>query len=73
MGNISRRWMLGATGGLIAGGLLKTQADALTVEAETAPLQTAQADPRRCSGRRPASWANGHPESSPGAVWVDPR
>ena len=37
MGNISRRAMLGATGGLIAGGLLKTQADALTVEAETAP------------------------------------
>ena len=32
MGNISRRAMLGATGGLIAGGLLKTQADALTGE-----------------------------------------
>ena len=50
MGNISRRAMLGATGGLIAGGLLKTQADALTVEVETAPLQTAQADPTKVLG-----------------------
>ena len=50
MGNISRRAMLGATGGLIAGGLLKTQADALTVEAETARLQTAQADPTKVLG-----------------------
>jgi hypothetical protein len=33
MSNISRRAMLGATGGLIAGGLLKTQANALTVAA----------------------------------------
>ena len=35
MGDISRRAMLGASGGLIAGGLLKTQADALTVPEAT--------------------------------------
>ena len=50
MGDISRRAMLGATGGLIAGGLLKTQADALTVGGEAAPLQTAQADPTKFLG-----------------------
>lgn len=50
MGSISRRAMLGATGGLIAGGLLKTQADALTVESEAAPPQTAQADPTKVLG-----------------------
>ena len=50
MTNISRRAMLGATGGLIAGGLLKTQADALTVEEEAARLQTAQADPTKVLG-----------------------
>ena len=50
MGNISRRAMLGATGGLIAGGLLKTQADAVTVGGEAAPLQTAQADPTKILG-----------------------
>ena len=50
MGNISRRAMLGATGGLIAGGLLKTQADARTVGAEAAPLQTPQADPTKFLG-----------------------
>ena len=50
MGDISRRAMLGATGGLITGGLLKTQADALTVGGEAAPLQTAQADPTKFLG-----------------------
>ncbi len=47
MSDISRRAMLGATGGLIAGGLLKTRADALSVEEEAAGLQTAQVPPRR--------------------------
>jgi sulfane dehydrogenase subunit SoxC len=42
--------MLGATGGLIAGGLLKTQADALTVAEESAGPQTAQADPTKMMG-----------------------
>ncbi|MCH7932624.1 MAG: sulfite dehydrogenase [Gemmatimonadetes bacterium] len=50
MGSISRRAMLGATGGLIAGGLLKTQADALTVAEESAGPQTAQADPTKMMG-----------------------
>ena len=50
MGNISRRAMLGATGGLIAGGRLKTQADAITVEEEAAGMQTAQADPTKVAG-----------------------
>ena len=50
MGNISRRAMLGATGGLIAGGLLKTQADAVTVAGEAALLQTAQTDPTKILG-----------------------
>ena len=49
MGDISRRAMLGATGGLIAGGLLKTQADAVTV-GEAAPPQTAQVDPTKVLG-----------------------
>ena len=50
MSNISRRAMLGATGGLIAGGLLKTQADALTAGGEAAPPQAAQADPTKMLG-----------------------
>ena len=50
MGDISRRAMLGATGGLIAGGLLKTQADARTVGKEVVGLQTAQADPTKMLG-----------------------
>ena len=38
MASLSRRAMLGATGGLIAGGLLKTQADAITLgDAAPAP------------------------------------
>ena len=50
MTNISRRVMLGATGGLIAGGLLKTRANALTVEDEATRLQTVQADPTKVLG-----------------------
>ncbi len=50
MGNVSRRAMLGATGGLLAGGLLKTQADALIVEEEAASPQTPQADPTKVLG-----------------------
>ncbi len=50
MGSISRRAMLGATGGLIAGGLLKTQADALTVVEETAGFQAQGADPTKMMG-----------------------
>jgi sulfane dehydrogenase subunit SoxC len=42
--------MLGATGGLIAGGLLKTQADALIVGAETTPQQAPPADPTKVLG-----------------------
>ena len=50
MGSISRRAMFGATGGLIAGGLLKTQADALTVGEAAAGPQTAPADPTKMMG-----------------------
>ena len=58
MGNLSRRAMLGATGGLIAGGLLKTQADAITLD-ETAATpegppsapQEAPQDPTKVIGR----------------------
>ncbi len=50
MSNISRRVMLGATGGLITGGLLKTRANALTVEDEATRLQTVQADPTKVLG-----------------------
>jgi len=42
MGNVSRRAMLGATGGLIAGGLLKTQVDALTMANDALGQQTEQ-------------------------------
>ncbi|SVE05779.1 uncharacterized protein METZ01_LOCUS458633, partial [marine metagenome] len=44
MENLSRRAMLGATGGLIAGGLLKTQADAITLDGAVAA--TPQATPQ---------------------------
>ena len=50
MGDISRRAMLGATGGLIAGGLLKTQADALTVAEETVSQQAPPSDPTKMMG-----------------------
>jgi sulfane dehydrogenase subunit SoxC len=50
MGSISRRAMLGATGGLITGGLLKTQADALTVGEAAGGPQTAPADPTKMMG-----------------------
>ena len=57
MSEMSRRAMLGASGGLIAGGLLKTQADAFTVAgattgAQTAGAQTAQADPTKMSASK---------------------
>ena len=43
MASLSRRAMLGATGGLIAGGLLKTQADAITLrDAAPAPPEAPQ-------------------------------
>ena len=43
MASLSRRAMLGATGGLIAGGLLKTQADAITLgDAAPAPQEAPQ-------------------------------
>jgi sulfane dehydrogenase subunit SoxC len=46
---ISRRAWLGATSGVIAAGLLKTQADAFKIEAQEAPV--APSDPTKVPGR----------------------
>ena len=59
--------MLGATGGLIAVGLLKTRADALSVEEEAADLQTAAADPTKVLGA-PTSVPSMGPRSSIGCA-----
>lgn len=50
MGTLSRRAMLGAAGGLIAGGLLKTQADAITVAEALPTPQTPPQDPTKVLG-----------------------
>ena len=73
MGNISRRTMLGATGGLIAGGLLKTQADALVVAEEAAGLQAAQADPTKMLGGPTSVIGQRAPGNSRAAAWAPPR
>ena len=72
MGNISRRTMLGATGGLIAGGLLKTRADALGVEEGAARLQTAQADPTKVLGAPTSVLGQRAPEEQPRRGMVRP-
>ena len=72
MGNISRRTMLGATGGLIAGGLLKTRADALGVEEGAARLQTAQADPTKVLGAPPSVLGQRAPAEQPQRVMGRP-
>ena len=51
MPRLSRRAMLGATGGLIAGGLLKTQADALSLGDAPPARQQAPQDPTKVLGR----------------------
>ena len=69
MGNLSRRAMLGATGGLIAGGLLKTQADAITLEETTATPQAApqaaRQDPTKVLGRFTSDMGERAPEEQP--------
>ena len=45
---ISRRTWLGATSGVIAAGLIKTQADAFQIEAQEAPV--APSDPTKVPG-----------------------
>jgi sulfane dehydrogenase subunit SoxC len=72
MGNISRRTMLGATGGMIAGGLLKTQADALTVEEEVTSLQTAQADPTKILGAPTSQLGERAPGEQPTRIMGNP-
>jgi sulfane dehydrogenase subunit SoxC len=72
MGSISRRTMLGATGGLIAGGLLKTQADALTVEDEVTSLQTAQVDPTSILGAPTSVVGQRAPGEQPQRVMGNP-
>ncbi len=72
MGKISRRTMLGATGGLIAGGLLKTQADALTVAPETAGPQVAQADPTKILGAPTSRLGERAPGEQPRRVMGNP-
>ena len=72
MGDISRRALLGATGGLIAGGLLKTQADALTMGEEAASLQTAQADPTKILGAPTSVLGQRAPAEQPRRVMGSP-
>ena len=72
MGDISRRALLGATGGLIAGGLLKTQADALTMGEEAAGLQTAQADPTKILGAPTSVLGQRAPAEQPRRVMGGP-
>ena len=50
MASLSRRAMLGATGGLVAGGLLKTQADAIMLGNAISPPQEAPQDPTKVLG-----------------------
>ena len=72
MDNISRRAMLGAAGGLIAGGLLKTQADALTVGEAATGLQTAQADPTKMLGAPTSVLGQRAPAEQPRRVMGSP-
>ena len=65
MSRLSRRAMLGATGGLIAGGLLKTQAHALSLgDAQLAPQQ-ATLDPTKVLGRGTSSLGQRAPGEQP--------
>ena len=72
MGNISRRTMLGATGGLIAGGLLKTQADAITVGDDLASLQITQSDPTKILGAPTSVLGQRAPGEQPTRVMGNP-
>jgi len=49
--HVSRRAWLGMTSGVVAAGLLKTQADAIKLAAQEAPASTQPADPTRVPGR----------------------
>ena len=68
MSNISRRAMLGATGGLISGGLLKTQANALTVAEGAARLE----NPTKVLGAPTSVLGQRAPEEQPRRGMVRP-
>ncbi len=72
MARLSRRAMLGATGGLIAGGLLKTQADALSLgDAQPTPQQ-APPDPTKVLGRGTSELGQRAPGEQPRRAGMRP-
>ena len=72
MARLSRRAMLGATGGLIAGGLLKTQADALSL-GDNAPLpRQAALDPTKVLGRGTSDLGQRAPGEQPRRAGMRP-
>ncbi len=72
MARLSRRAMLGATGGLIAGGLLKTQADALSLGETPPPPQQAAQDPTKVLGRGTSDLGQRAPDEQPRRAGMRP-
>jgi sulfane dehydrogenase subunit SoxC len=72
MARLSRRAMLGATGGLIAGGLLKTQADALSLGETPPPPQQAAQDPTKVLGRGTSDLGQRAPGEQPRRAGMRP-
>jgi sulfane dehydrogenase subunit SoxC len=72
MARLSRRAMLGATGGLIAGGLLKTQADALSLGETPPPPQQVPQDPTKVLGRGTSDLGQRAPDEQPRRAGMRP-
>ena len=60
---ISRRAWLGTTSGVVAAGLLKTQADAFKLAAQEAPASVS--DPTKVPGRLPSALGQRAPSEQP--------
>ena len=65
MANLTRRAMLGTSGGLIAGGLLKTKADAISFADNESENTIQDQDPTKVLGRLTSEVGQRAPEEQP--------
>ena len=73
MANLTRRAMLGTSGGLIAGGLLKTKADAISFADNESENPIQDQDPTKVLGRLTSEVGQRAPEEQPRRLVRNPN
>ena len=73
MANLTRRAMLGTSGGLIAGGLLKTKADAISFADNESENTIQDQDPTKVLGRLTSEVGQRAPEEQPRRLVRNPN